>query len=519
MFCLPSCEADFMIIGSGIAGLFAAFKAKEYGSVLLLTKECAEESNTGKAQGGIAAAVDEGDSPFLHLEDTLQAGAGFCDPETVEILVTEGPARVMELVELGVCFDREGSEWALGQEGAHRRRRILHASDATGWEIARGLIRECRSAPEVVLRENCFLVELLRDRCTGRCGGALIMDSRSGEFSVYRARAVIVATGGGGQLYLNTTNPPVATGDGMAAAYRAGAALMDLEFVQFHPTALAIPGVPRFLISEAVRGEGALLLNARGERFMPDYHEMAELAPRDVVSRAISREMRKTGENYVYLDFSHLDGERMKKRFPNIWRTCEHFGLDLSAGRIPVAPAAHYIMGGIATGRDGETGIPGLYACGEVACNGVHGANRLASNSLLEGLVFGARSAEHAHRFIKENPQQCDLPDPLQQRVSDWDVPWGEVTDRLRSLLWEQVGVIRNGKGLAAAQAELAALSRAYPLLPSSRRGVEARNLLTLGELAARAALLREESRGGHFREDFPQRNDSRWLRHIFFQR
>jgi L-aspartate oxidase len=309
-FYLPSLEADFLIIGSGIAGLVAAFWAKEYGSVLLITKERAHDSNTEKAQGGIAAAIDADDSPFLHLEDTLGAGAGFCDPDVVEILVTDGPARVMELVDLGVCFDREGSAWVLGQEGAHSKRRILHASDTTGWEIARKLIEECRAERRITLREGCFLVDFLRDSRTGRCGGALFMDSISGEFTTCRGRAVILATGGAGRVYKNTTNPAVATGDGMAAAYRAGTALMDMEFVQFHPTALSKGGAPRFLISEAVRGEGAFLRNINGERFMPGYHEMAELAPRDIVSRSIVTEMRSTGSDHVNLDFSHLDREK-----------------------------------------------------------------------------------------------------------------------------------------------------------------------------------------------------------------
>lgn len=516
---MPSLEADFLIIGSGIAGLVAAHRAKEYGSVLLITKERAHDSNTEKAQGGIAAAIDADDSPFLHLEDTLGAGANFCDPDVVEVLVTEGPARVMELVDLGVRFDREGSAWVLGQEGAHSKRRILHASDATGWEIARKLIEECRADRRIFLREGCFLVDLLRDARSGRCRGVLFMDSLSGEFTTCRGRAVILATGGAGRLYENTTNPAVATGDGMAAAYRAGAALMDMEFVQFHPTALSRSGVPRFLISEAVRGEGAFLRNINGERFMPDYHEMAELAPRDVVSRAIVTEMRSTGSDHVNLDFSHLDRERFKKRFPNIWRTCDQYGIDLSEGQIPVAPAAHYIMGGVAVDKDCRTSVPGLYACGEVACNGVHGANRLASNSLLEGLVFGARAVEHARGFIKDTHNNVEYEFNLDERVQDWDVPWERITGAVRSLMWEKAGIIRHGAGLAAAIAELERIRQECPGRPASRRGVEAQNLLTLGWLTARAALMRKESRGGHYREDFPHRDDKNWLHHIIFQR
>jgi L-aspartate oxidase len=517
---LPSYETDFLIIGSGIAGLIAAYRAKEYGSVLIVTKERAQDSNTGKAQGGIAAAIDEEDSPFLHLEDTLEAGAGFCDPDAVEILVTEGPARVMELVDIGVCFDREGSMWALGQEGAHRKRRILHASDATGWEIARCLLKECRADRRITLREDSFLIDFLRDERSGRCAGALFMDSKTGELNTCRAQAVIVTTGGAGQLYLNTTNPPVATGDGMAAAYRAGEALMDMEFVQFHPTALSYKGMPHFLISEAVRGEGAHLRNSSGERFMPDYHRSAELAPRDVVSRAIVSEMEKTGTDHVYLDFSHLDRERFQKRFPNIWRTCEQYGIDLTEGLIPVAPAAHYIMGGIAVDKNCRTNIPGLYACGEVACTGVHGANRLASNSLLEGLVFGVRAAEDARRFMEQHPEDADRAEfVIEDRESDWDVPWEDLLFKLRSLMWDKVGIIRNGRDLALAAAELERMRQSCPERPASRRGIESINLLTLGWLTARAALIRTESRGGHFRKDHPQRDDRRWLRHIVFQK
>jgi L-aspartate oxidase len=399
---LPSLESDFLIVGSGIAGLFAAYNAGKLGSVLVVTKQRAEDSNTEKAQGGIAAAVDETDSPVLHLEDTLEAGAGLCDARAVEILVTEGPQRVMELVELGVRFDREGSAWDLGREGAHRRRRILHASDATGGEIARTLIQACRNDPHITLREGCFLVDFLRSAPNGRCVGALMLDSQSGAFLVCRAPVVIVATGGAGQLYQNTTNPAVATGDGAAAAYRAGAELMDMEFVQFHPTALAMPNAPHFLISEAVRGEGALLRNVRGERFMPRYHQMAELAPRDVVTRAIVREMQETQTDHVFLDISQLEPGLFQARFPNICRTCRQYGLDLERGYIPVAPATHYIMGGIKTGTDGETNIPGLYACGEAA-----GQQLLAGGTGLRGASGDIRVAIPAAINRPTSPDGC----------------------------------------------------------------------------------------------------------------
>jgi len=521
---LPTLESDFLIVGSGIAGLFAAYKAGKLGSVLVVTKQRAEDSNTEMAQGGIAAAVDETDSSVLHLEDTLEAGAGLCDVAAVEVMVTEGPLRVMELVELGVRFDREGSAWDLGREGAHRRRRILHASDATGGEVARALIRECRSDPRITLREGCCLVDFLRHPRSGRCVGALMLDSQSGGFVVCRAPVVIVATGGAGQLYRNTTNPSVATGDGAAAAYRAGAELMDMEFVQFHPTALAMTNAPRFLISEAVRGEGALLRNVRGERFMPRYHQMAELAPRDVVARAINREMQETQADHVLLDISQLEPQRFQARFPNISNACRKYGLDLDKGYIPVAPATHYIMGGIRTGSDGETNIPGLYACGEVACSGVHGANRLASNSLLEGLVFGARAVAAGWRYLSEKCE-AHIPHPTSiEGRQDWTsltpdlYDWRETADRVRVIMWNRAGIIRQGWELAQAAFELNRIDREIASLAPTRSAVETVNLLTLGRLTVDAAALRTESRGGHFRGDFPSRDDVYWLRHIIFQ-
>jgi L-aspartate oxidase len=557
---LPTLESDFLIVGSGIAGLFAAYKAGKLGSVLVVTKQRAEDSNTEMAQGGIAAAVDETDSPVLHLEDTLEAGAGLCDAGAVEIMVTEGPLRVMELVELGVRFDREGSAWDLGREGAHRRRRILHASDATGGEVARALIRECRSDRNITLREGCCLVDFLRHPHSGRCVGALMLDSQSGGFVVCRAPVVIAATGGAGQLYRNTTNPSVATGDGAAAAYRAGAELMDMEFVQFHPTALAMPNAPHFLISEAVRGEGALLRNVRGERFMPRYHQMAELAPRDVVTRAIIREMQETQASHVLLDISQFEPDRFQARFPNISNTCRKYGLDLDKGYIPVAPATHYIMGGIRTGSDGETNTPGLYACGEVACSGVHGANRLASNSLLEGLVFGARAVAAGWRYLQNERARAGCPlgaaptgpgtaalagavtgssEPVNANNNltshllpltsidgrqDWTsltadpYDWRETAERVRAIMWDKVGIIRQGRDLTQAAFELNRIDREIASLTPTRSAVETVNLLTLGRLAVAAAQMRTESRGGHFRGDFPSRDDVYWLRHIIFQ-
>ncbi|MGE5398502.1 MAG: L-aspartate oxidase, partial [Chitinophagales bacterium] len=378
-------KTDFLIIGSGIAGLFTALKASETGDVVVLTKKSMKDSNTGLAQGGIAAAVHEEDSPFLHLEDTLEAGAGLCDIEAVQVLVTEGPDRVRELMAIGARFDTVNGTVALTREAAHSRARILHAADATGEAIRQALVESCLQKPSINIQENQFLIDLLT--VGGECQGALIMDGNTGQKVVYLARATVVATGGIGQLYKYTTNPDIATADGMAACFRAGCRLADMEFIQFHPTVLATSANQRFLISEAVRGEGALLFNHGGERFMPNYHPLGELAPRDIVARAIWNQMALSQSDYVYLDLTGL--KNPAKRFPNIYKTCLEQGYDLFKDRIPVSPAAHYMMGGVQTNINGETGVYGLYACGEMACTGVHGANRLASNSLLEGLVFG----------------------------------------------------------------------------------------------------------------------------------
>lgn len=513
---------DYIIIGSGIAGLFTALLASKEGSVLVLTKAALEESNTRYAQGGIAAAMSPADSPRLHYEDTIAAGAGLCDERAVEVLTREAPGRIRDLLALNVPFDRQGGELALGLEGAHRARRVLHAGgDATGFHIEQTLCRALRNAGVEVI-EGCFVTEIVVDG--GRAIGVRALSNHeSGGVSprFIPGRHIVLASGGAGQLFSHTTNPLVATGDGLALAWRAGAALADIEFYQFHPTALAIPGLPSFLISEAVRGEGAYLRNAVGERFMLRVDPRGELAPRDIVARAISAEMLRSGAAKVFLDLSHLPHEMVRKRFPTIAAYCGKTGLDITVDLLPVAPAAHYLMGGVQTNLWGETSVPGLYACGEVTSAGVHGANRLASNSLLEGLVFGARIVERiTHPTARETAQ----PEANQFRISETapvsaNEPRYEKPTRaaLQDLMWDKAGVSRDEAGLSAARAELTRWERALPE-PRTTSDHELRNMILIGRLMATAAIERRESRGGHYRSDFPA-PDPRWRRHIVLSR
>jgi L-aspartate oxidase len=499
---------DYIVIGSGIAGLFTALLASKRGTVLLLTKSALEESNTRYAQGGIAAAIAPDDSPRLHYEDTMAAGAGLCDERAADVLTREAPARIQDLLRLDVPFDRHEGALALGLEGAHRVRRVLHAGgDATGAHIEQSLCRAIRVAG-VTIVEGCFVTEIVVQG--GRAAGVRTIDAQ-----IHRGRIVVLASGGAGQLFAHTTNPEVATGDGLALAYRAGAELTDLEFYQFHPTALAVPGFPTFLISEAVRGEGAYLRNAAGERFMLGVDARGELAPRDVVARAIVAEMHLADTPHVFLDLRHLP-EAVRDHFPTIDAYCEKAGLDMMADPLPVAPAAHYLMGGVRSTLWGETTVPGLYACGEVAATGVHGANRLASNSLLEGLVFAARIIEHTTSgTLREDP--VTEPGPI--RVEPELV--GENMDRatpptrpaLQRLMWDHVGLIRDEIGLRAAGATLAAWHGALPE-PNDATEHELANMVLIGRLMAAAALARQESRGAHFRSDFPD-TTLEWRRHI----
>lgn len=509
---------DYIVIGSGIAGLFTALLASKHGSVLLLTKAALEESNTRYAQGGIAAAISPADSPRLHYEDTIAAGAGLCDERAVEVLTREAPARIRDLLALEVPFDRQAGGLALGLEGAHSTRRVLHAGgDATGFHIEQTLCRALRVAGVEVI-EGCFVTDIVIDE--GRAVGVrALSDPESGvvETRLMLGRHIVLASGGAGQLFSHTTNPQVATGDGLALAYRAGAALADIEFYQFHPTALAIPGSPSFLISEAVRGEGACLRNADGERFMRRVDPRGELAPRDVVARAISAEMLRSGTTHVFLDLSHLSREMVKRRFPTIDAYCKKAGLDMTVDLLPVAPAAHYLMGGVQTNLWGETSVPGLYACGEVACAGVHGANRLASNSLLEGLVFGARIVERTTRSAACESAHSNANEFRIRETASVSAEQGRIEKAtltaLQKLMWAHVGLARDEAGLSAARTELALWQSALPE-PSTVAEHELKNMILIGRLMATAAIERRESRGGQYRGDFPA-PDPRWLRHI----
>jgi len=503
-------DCDYLIVGGGIAGLRAAIGLADAGRVLVLTKSDRRESNTGYAQGGIAAAFGADDSPALHAADTLRAGDGLCDETAVRVLVEDGPRGVRELVDWGARFDRDADgAIALGREAAHSVRRVLHAGDATGREIGRVLWEQCASHPSIASMDHARVTEILVE--DGRAAGAAYVESRGARREV-RARSTLIATGGAGQVFRETTNPPVATGDGVALGYLAGARVADLEFVQFHPTALSLPGAPRFLISEALRGEGARLVNARGEGFMARLHPDGDLAPRDVVARGIARE-QDAGRGPVFLTLAHLDEAYVVSRFPTIAAMCRSIGLDLARDPIPVGPAAHYMMGGVVTDTWGRTSLPGLFAAGEVACTGVHGANRLASNSLLEGLVFGARSAVAMREgSLAERAEGLGLRakhhtvTPRRDGVALSPQPLALSPSEIRNLMWTSVGLFRSRDGLADAVAQLSTTDPADPAH---------RDLLVVARLIARAALRREESRGGHYRSDFPERDDARWKFHV----
>ena len=504
---------DFLVIGSGIAGLRAAISRADVGDVVILTKADPRESNTGYAQGGIAAAVGEDDSPRLHAADTIAAGDGLCVEAAVDVLVREGPHYVSELLEWGAAFDRdvEGRP-ALGREAAHAVRRVLHAKDATGREIGRLLWQKVSAHRRVRVLDQAQATELLRD--ADRCNGAAFVDG-SGERHEARATSTLVATGGAGQVFRETTNPAVATGDGVAMAFAAGARVADLEFVQFHPTVLSVEGAPRFLLSEALRGEGARLLNESGEAFMTRYEPAGDLASRDLVSRGIVRESERTG-GQIYLSMAHLESDYVRRRFPTITAACRDVGLDLATDRIPVSPAAHYVMGGVETDLQGRTSLPGLFAAGEVACTGLHGANRLASNSLLEGLVFGARAAEAMQQPDRAATLFAVSSEPIRLQESTGSVPTAfEVQD----LMWRRAGLVRDGASLAEASDRLqgwhGAVLAALRTAPGDREIHRLASLITVGHLIARAALRRQESRGGHFRSDFPKRDDINWKKHI----
>lgn len=510
--------ADYIVIGSGIAGLRAALSLAGSGRVAVLTKAEPAAGNTGYAQGGIAAAVGDDDSPAAHLADTLAAGDGLSDETAARVLTADGPARVRELIEWGAAFDREeDGRLSLAREGAHGVRRVLHARDATGREIGRVLWERARTVGSISVEAHaCVIGAIVED---GRVAGVRYLD-REGEAREMRARAVLLATGGAGAIYGETTNPPVATGDGIAIGFLAGARVSDLEFVQFHPTVLDAPNAPRFLLSEALRGEGAHLVNAQGARFLLAIDPAGELAPRDRVARGIDVERRRTGEP-VYLTLAHLPSSFVRARFPLLTAVCRDAGFDLATDRIPVAPAAHYVMGGVTTDLDGRTTLPGLFAAGETACTGVHGANRLASNSLLEGLVFGARAGGamrewdgHRASWGADVTALREWPEP----AGPFEPPMSE--REIREIMSRDVALFRDGAALAGAvrtlerawRAGCAQLDRGARLDAVAWRGW---SVLTVARLVARAALRREESRGAHARQDFPARDDINWLKHV----
>ena len=502
-------ECDVLVVGSGIAGLTAALAASRTRKVALVTKGVITETNTWYAQGGIAGAVGEADSVELHLADTLVVGQGLCDEDVVRAVVGEAPEALSDLQHLGVRFDlEEGGEVALAREGGHSLPRVLHSGDSTGAMIQSAMTKALRSADGVDVYERRFLVDLLT--AGDRCVGALVLDTETRGFDVFWARAVVLATGGAGQAYRVTTNPLIATGDGLAAAWRAGAEVADLEFVQFHPTALDHDAAPRFLLTEALRGEGAYLLDADGKRFMLAVHPLAELAPRDVVSRAIERVMAETGRNNVSLDARHLGEEYLRGRFPTIWAACADAGYDLSRDLVPAAPAAHYLVGGVRIDIDGRTTVPGLYASGEVTASGLHGANRLASNSLLEGLVFSRRIVRSL-----DASEAVELPGRVLTHGDDsepaaLDRPDG--LSALRDAMQNDVAMSRTDEGLRDAARTLETLSVLVDGESAEPADLELHNLTTVATLITHSAWLRTESRGCHSRLDFPARDDERWL-------
>ena len=508
-------DFDLVVVGSGIAGLYAALRAHEEGArVLVVTKGSIDEASTRYAQGGIAAAVGPGDTADDHWRDTIEAGAGLVDEDAARILTDEAAARIADLVRFGVHFDAANGEVSLGREAAHSAARILHAGgDSTGLEIELSLSSLARREGVTIL-EHTLADRLLVDG--GRAARVEVLDARTGERAQYGAGAIVLATGGAGQLYRTTTNPAISTGDGVELAYTAGAEVVGMEFTQFHPTALRLPGYPVFLISEAVRGEGALLYNTRGERFMPRYDERAELAPRDIVARAAHREMHETGSDHVLIDITERDADWLAARFPQIYRTCLEAGLDMSRDRVPVSPAAHYAMGGVRTNTWGETTLRGLFAVGEVANTGVHGANRLASNSLLETVVFAHRTVE---RLL--SPARASEPPPARSADAIALPAAGGASsvptiEGVRELMWSHVGIVRDGEHLTEAARTFAGWAAQLPEA-TDRATHELRAMVTCARLASEAALLREESRGAHYRTDFPEPREE-WRHHIVFR-
>ena len=535
-------ETDFIVVGAGVAGLRAAIELAAAGRVLVLAKRELSESATQYAQGGIAVALSDEDDIGLHLQDTLDAGDGLCNLEAARILVEEGPERIQELIAWGTTFDRHGTTLTFTKEGAHSRSRVLHAhGDSTGREIGRALQAKAKTLKQISFCDFEFISDLWQENGDGQIHGVELVNE-AGERHHVAAAAVLLATGGLGQVYRETTNPSIATGDGVAMAFRAGAEISDMEFVQFHPTALYVKGAPRFLISEALRGEGAILRNMEMDRFMPKYHDHAELAPRDVVARAIAHEIAvsPTRDAVVYLDLTHLSGKSLQARFPRIYATCMKYNIDIATDLIPVRPAAHYAMGGVRSNLQGKSNVAGLFSAGEAACTGVHGANRLASNSLLEGVVFGARAgiamrdtlslpskrpAARSHRNensraasrASENATSSGGNSNNSAAPAAPDEVEGVIA-AIRDIMWKHVGIVREGAAsLRHALRDLKAIQGRLPHT-QTRRQCEARNILQTGILITQCALAREESRGAHYRADFPFHNDAKFHKHSVVQ-
>jgi L-aspartate oxidase len=521
-------EFDVLVIGSGIAGLYYSLQVAERGTVAIVTKKHAADSATNRAQGGIAAAVSDEDSFDSHIRDTLYAGAGLCDENVVEHVVRRGPAMIDALLKLGTNFDSVDPQrsspkpdFDLGREGGHSHRRILHHRDTTGQEIESVLLARVRSHPRIALFETHCAVDLLSVRRAGQSGedralGAYVFDEKAQQVLCFRARITLLATGGAGKVYLYTSNPDIASGDGMAMAYRVGASLGNMEFVQFHPTCLFHPQARSFLISEAVRGEGGILRTGSGDAFMERYHEMKDLAPRDIVARAIDTELKKSGDDSAFLDITHRDERFLRERFPNIYKRCREFGIDITREPIPVVPAAHYCCGGVRTDLTGETDLPGLFAAGEVACTGLHGANRLASNSLLEALVFADAAAQTTLERLSAPPHpRVEVPEWQDGDTTESEEAvvitqnWAEI----RHLMWNYVGIVRSDRRLARARRRIELLCNEiteyywdWKLTPDL---IELRNLATVARLVIESASLRHESRGLHYNVDYPERNDA----------
>ena len=505
-------KTDFLVIGSGIAGLNFALKAASYGNVAVITKKETMESNTNYAQGGIAAVISKNDNFKLHIRDTLSAGCGLANKKAVEILVKEGPKKINELITLGVEFSRIDGKLCLAREGGHSRNRIVFSKDATGQEVERILVFNIRNHNNIDVYEQHIVSDLIIEN--RRCVGAKVFDIKKRTLKRFFAKATVLATGGLGKIYAVTSNPEIATGDGIAMAYRAGAVVEDIEFVQFHPTTLNKKGAPHLLISETIRGEGGILKNSFGEEFMKRYHHMRELAPRDIVARAIMNEMKK---GHVFLDIRHKGEVFLRKRFPSIYSKCLEYGIDMAEDLIPVTPAAHYSCGGVKTTIDGETNIVGLYALGEVACTEVHGANRLASNSLLESLVFSSRAAKKACKFIKNATIKLRNIEEIKMKGKNMTIK--TLTKRLREIMWNNVGIIRSKRSLEFALKELENIKLEIDHRTSINEDtIEFNNMVEVSKLITKAALIRKESRGTHFREDYP-RSSREWKKHIVFKK